>query len=127
MKPIRLFILLVGDILVLSLITLFGFATHNELGSAGLRMFTTFIPLLAAWLLLSPHLGAFDHSQISDWHQLWRPFWAMVLAAPLAAWMRGAWLNQPILPIFVVVLGGISALGLLFWRGIYWFVSSRLR
>ena len=54
MKPIRLFILLVGDIIVLGLITLFGFATHNELGSAGLRMFTTFIPLLAAWLLLSP-------------------------------------------------------------------------
>lgn len=112
-------ILLVGDVLTLALVTLFGFATHGTMTTAGGRMLTTFVPLLVAWLLVAPHLGAFNGALVGDWRQLWRPFWAMVLAAPLAAFLRGAWLNSPILPVFVVVLGGVSALGLLAWRGLY--------
>ena len=57
--------------------------------------------------------------------QLWRPFWAMVLAAPLASWLRGVWLNAPIMPIFVLVLGGFSALGILAWRAVYALIFSR--
>ena len=113
-------ILLLGDTLTLALITLFGFASHGTLDTAGTRMLTTFVPLLVAWLLIAPHLRVFQDAVTSDWKELWRPFWAMVLAAPLAAWMRGAWLGAPILPIFVVVLGGTSALALLAWRALYW-------
>jgi len=116
---------LAGDVITLAVVTLVGFASHNELGSAGARMLTTFIPLLAAWLLVAPHLGAFDLQRSTEFRQLWRPFWAMVLAAPLAGWMRGAWLNAPILPVFVVILGGISALALFVWRLIYCWALSR--
>jgi hypothetical protein len=116
---------LAGDVITLALVTLVGFASHNELGSAGARMLTTFIPLVSAWLLVAPHLGAFDQGIVTEMRQLWRPFWAMVLAAPLAGWMRGAWLNAPILPIFVVILGGISALALFVWRLMYCCVLSR--
>jgi hypothetical protein len=50
----------------------------------------------------------------------------MVLAGPLAAWMRGVLLgNAPILPVFVVVLGGVSALALLAWRALYCFTFAR--
>jgi hypothetical protein len=121
-------ILLAGDILVLLIVTIFGFATHGELGSAGLRMLTTFVPLVVAWILVAPHLGAFDLERSSQVGQLWRPFWAMVLAGPWAAWLRGTLLNTPIVPIFVVVLGGICAIALLVWRLLYWaFFARRLQ
>jgi hypothetical protein len=112
-------LLLAGDVLTLALITAFGFASHRTLGRAGPRLLTTFIPLILSWLLLAPHLGAFDIHRAGDPRQLWRPFWAMVLAGPMAAWMRGAWLNTAILPQFVVILGGISALALLVCRLLY--------
>ena len=118
-------VLIAGDILVLLLVTIFGFATHGELGSAGLRMLTTFVPLVVAWALVAPHLGAFDLEKSSQVGQLWRPFWAMVLAGPWAAWLRGALLNAPIVPIFVVVLGGICAIALFVWRLLYWAFFAR--
>jgi hypothetical protein len=118
-------VLLVGDICTLLLVTLFGFATHGTMETAGTRMLSTFIPLVIAWLLVAPHLRVFKKAVTSEWKELWRPFWAMVLAAPLAAWLRGAWLGAPILPIFVVVLGGISALAILAWRALYWLWRTR--
>jgi hypothetical protein len=118
-------ILWLGDILTLGLVTVFGFASHGTAGTAGTRMLTTFLPLAAAWFLVAPHLGAFETPRLADPRQLWRPFWAMVLAGPLAAWMRGTLLNAPILPVFVVVLGGVSALALLAWRAVYWLAFYR--
>lgn len=127
MKPLsrQQKILILGDILVLAAITVFGFASHGTAGSAGLRMLSTFLPLLAAWFLLAPYLGVFDLTRASDVRQVWRPFWAMILAAPLAAWMRGVWLDAPILWLFVVILGGFSALGLLAWRLLFALVVAR--
>jgi hypothetical protein len=122
----RIYIILAGDVVTLAAVTLFGFASHGTLDTAGSRMLTTFLPLVVAWLLVAPHLRVFDAALAVDAHQLWRPFWAMVLAAPMAAWLRGAWLDAPILPVFVLVLGGIAALAILVWRGVFWFVISRV-
>jgi hypothetical protein len=119
--------LLAGDTLIFAIVTIAGFAQHNELESAGLRMLTTFLPLVAAWLLLAPFSGVFAADRAADPRQLWRPFYTMLLAAPLAAWIRGAWLNQPVVPIFVLVLGGISALALLAWRTLYWWITTHGR
>jgi hypothetical protein len=124
-RAFALGILIAGDVLILLLVTIYGFAMHGELGNSGLRVLTTFIPLLVAWGLVAPHLGAFDLEKSSRLGQLWRPFWAMVLASPWAAWMRGVLLNAPILPVFVVVLGGVCALALLAWRLIYWVLCAR--
>jgi hypothetical protein len=119
-------IMLAGDTITLLLVTLAGFARHNELETAGSRMLTTFVPLVVAWLLLAPHLQAFDLERASELRQLWRPFWAMVLAAPMAGLLRGVWLNAGIIPTFVVVLGGVSALALLAWRFLFWaFIAWR--
>ncbi|OGO28438.1 MAG: hypothetical protein A2Z16_09325 [Chloroflexi bacterium RBG_16_54_18] len=117
--------LLVGDVLTLGLVTVFGFATHGTFDTAGIRMLSTFIPLVIAWLLVAPHLDTFNLLVIKDYRNLWSPFWAMVIAAPMAAWLRGIWLNAPILPIFVIVLGGFSALGLLVWRSIYFLIGRK--
>lgn len=111
--------LLGGDAIVLGLVTLVGFASHETLQTAGLRILMTFLPLLLAWLLVAPHLGVFDPARITAARQLWRPFWAMILAAPFAVFLRGLLLNTSISPVFVIIIGGISAIALLLWRGAY--------
>jgi hypothetical protein len=126
MKKPRIIWLLVGDMVTLGLVTIFGFASHGTLSTAGVRILTTLLPVLVSWFLVAPFLGAYRLEWVSDWRQLWRPFWAMVLAAPLAAWMRAVWLESVILPVFVVVLGGISAIAILIWRLIYWVILTRL-
>jgi hypothetical protein len=127
MKNKRRLILICGDVVVFGLVTLFGFSSHQTLGTAGTRMLATFIPLVVGWGLIAPFLGVYDPRRFSDGRQLWRPFWAMVLAGPMVGWLRGVWLGQVILPIFVVVLGGISALAILAWRAIFWLVASRVK
>jgi hypothetical protein len=112
-------LLVVGDIVTLVVVTVFGFATHGTLGSAGARILATFVPLLIAWAAVAPFLGVYDLEQARDPRRLWRPLWAMVLAAPLASWLRGVMLGAPILPTFVLVIGGVSALGILAWRSLY--------
>lgn len=127
-SKVQLGILLVGDALTLALVTVFGFARHGNIAAAGgVRFLATYIPLVVAWLLVAPFLGAFDLSRVREGCQLWRPFWGMVLAAPMAAFLRGVWLNSAILPVFVIVLGGVSALALLVWRGLYGLVIYRKR
>jgi hypothetical protein len=122
----RTVILILGDIFTLALVTAFGFASHGTLGSAGMRMLSTFIPILIAWVLLAIPHNAFKLEIANQFRELWRPFWAMVLAAPLAAFLRGLWLGTPILPVFVLVLGGVSALAILIWRAIYLGLVSRI-
>lgn len=118
-------LLLIGDIIVLGIVTVVGFASHGTAGTAGTRMLTTFVPLVIAWLLVAPFLGVYNLASVQNVRQLWRPFWAMVLAGPMAAWLRGVLLGAPIQPIFVIVLGGVSALSLLAWRTLYALVVKR--
>jgi hypothetical protein len=118
-------VLAAGDVLVLALVTVYGFASHDQLGTAGARMLTTFVPLMISWFLVSPHLQAFDLQRAAQARDLWRPFWAMILAAPLAVFIRAVMLNTAINPIFVVIIGGVAALALLAWRVIFLFVAIR--
>ena len=121
------YVLIAGDIITLAIVTIIGFASHGSADTAGSRMLTTFIPLVAAWLLIAPYLKVYDRNIVLEGSQLWRPLWAMVLAAPMAVWLRGLMLSSPILPVFVVILGGVSAVAILIWRGLYWLVATRLK
>src|SRR5215216_3048803 len=116
------YILILGDILAILTVTIIGFASHGEGGVSFLpRMAATFFPLLIGWFLLAPFIGLFQTDITSNTSQLWRPVLAMIFAAPLAAVLRGLLLNAPIIPIFAVVLGATSALGMVVWRTIYLF------
>jgi hypothetical protein len=126
-KSLKLTWLIAGDLLTLLLVTIFGFASHESLETGGTRMLTTFIPLLAAWFMVAPFIGVYQLKWATSLNNLWRPFWAMVLAAPMAAWIRGVWLGTPVIPIFVLVLGGVSALGILAWRLIFCSAAGRSR
>ena len=118
------YILVLGDLLAILIVTLIGFATHGEAGVTFLsRMAATFFPLLIGWFLLAPALGLFRLETVSDAKQLWRPVLAMIFAGALAAVLRGFSLNAPIIPIFALVLGATSALGMLVWRALYFFFN----
>ncbi|MGH9429260.1 MAG: hypothetical protein ACRD2L_23505, partial [Terriglobia bacterium] len=57
---------------------------------------------------------------------LWRPALAALFAAPLAAVLRGLMLNTPIIPIFAVVLGVTSTLGMVVWRALYFLLNRKV-
>ncbi len=113
-----------GDIVAMALTTVAGFARHGEIGTAGLRILTTFVPLCLAWGLIAPWVGLFRLPVISDPRQLWRPVLAAILAAPMAGWLRGLLLNEPVPLIFVVVIGATVSLPILIWRSL-WLVIER--
>lgn len=119
-------ILYIGDAVAMALLTLIGFASHNELGAAFfLRMLAMFVPLTLAWFLLTPWFGLFQPEIISDPKQLWRPVLAMLFAAPLAIVIRGLILNAAVLPIFAIVLAATSALGIVIWRALYFLLKRK--
>jgi hypothetical protein len=118
-------VLVLGDIFVLGIVTLSGFATHQTLDTAGAHMLTTFIPLAAAWFLISPNLKAYNLSIIKEPRQLWRPFWSIWLAAPLMGFLRALWLDSVVIPVFVLVIAGISSLAILLWRTIFLLVFAK--
>jgi len=123
----KIYSLIIGDILALLITTLIGFVSHGEGSLAFLpRFLAAFVPLTLAWFLLAPWFGLFQLEIISNPKQLWRPIAAMLLAAPLAVIVRGLFLNMAVLPIFAVIFGTTSALGLIIWRGLYFFLKIRL-
>ncbi len=117
-------VLLAGDGLVLLAVTLAGFGNHNS-SLAGGRWLTTFLPLVIAWGLVAPWLGNY---QPRFWQQplhAWRALLAMVLAAPLAGFLRALILGGTVIPIFVVALGGVAALSMTAWRVIWALLAGR--
>ena len=118
-------VLLTGDTVTLAVVTIFGFATHGEAATAGLRMATTFLPLLVAWLLAAAPLDLLSPQAARRRPSLLRLLWAGLLAAPLAAWLRALWLGHAVVPIFVAVLGGVGAPALVAWRYLWWWWRAR--
>ena len=119
-----LIVLILGDGLILLAVTLIGFSSHGET-LAGARWLTTFLPLSFAWGVSAPWFGLFRLPITQRPQQIWRVFWAVSLAAPLATLLRAVWLNTSVIPVFTGVILVISALGLGLWRLIYAFWLSR--
>ncbi len=120
-------ILYVSDAVAIALVTVAGFAFHGETDLAILpRVLLIFVPLTVAWFLLAPWFGLYQPEVTSNPKQLWRPALAMLFAAPLAALVRANILGSMVIPIFANVLTATSALGMVVWRGIYfWWQSTK--
>lgn len=115
---------IIGDVVVLILMTLLGFATHLSLDALG-RIIVTTAGVIIAWAAVSPFVGVYDERRIADPGSLWRVAWAWVLAAPLAGFLRAAALNRDISWVFVLVTMGTSGLALMAWRVIYGWRAAR--
>jgi len=119
-------LLCAGDILAITIVTLIGFAFHGETDLSFLPRFAAiYFPLSISWFLLAPWFGLFQHEITSNPKQLWRPVLAMFFAVPLAALVRAVILNSAVIPIFAIILGATSALGMALWRGLYFFLSRK--
>ena len=119
-------VLILGDTLTIAFVTIIGFVSHGESGLSFLpRMAAIFFPLSVSWFLLAPWLGLFEKGIISHPKQLWRPALTALFAAPLAAVLRAFILNAPVIPIFAVVLGATTALGIVIWRVLYLLFDRR--
>lgn len=110
--------LILGDSVVLALVTVAGFATHGTLNSAGGRLLATYAPLLATWLMLAALLGQFKTEYLNQPRQLWRVVVGMALASLAAALGRAAWTGGVISPLFVLILVAINTLAMLVWRAL---------
>ena len=106
---------LIGDVALLVIMTIAGFATHLTLGDVG-RMLVTGVTALAAWAAVAGFMGVYRVDMIRDPRGLWRVAWAWVIAAPLATFLRGALLARDIPPVFVIVVILTNGFGLLAWR-----------
>ncbi len=119
-------ILILGDILAIAVLTLIGFATHGEFDFSFLsRMGAAFFPMLVSWFLIAPWLDLFDERVISHPQLFWRILLAMFFAAPLAVILRAALLHSAAQPLFALIFGGSNALGMLAWRGTYFFIARK--
>ena len=122
------YLLFIGDILALAIVTIIGFTSHGEANTSFLpRMAAALIPLIISWFAIAPWFELFNPEITSDPKQLWRPALAMIFAGPLAVIIRGLILNAPIVPIFAVVLSTTSAFGMTIWRWIYTLISKRIK
>jgi len=114
-----------GDVFVVLIVTIIGFLDHYGTVQDW-RWLTTFLPVLAAWFAVAPWLGVYREDVYCQPRQVWRPALAALLAAPLAATLRGFWLNAAVLPVFVVVLGLTNALGFFLWRLVWAVIMQRM-
>ena len=114
------YILILGDTLAIALLTLVGFASHEELQISFLpRMAATFFPVLVSWFIIAPWFGLFQDGYVSRIRLHWRVALAALYASTMAAFLRGLLLQSDIPPVFILALGGSAALGMVVWRGIY--------
>ncbi len=119
-------ILIAGDITAIAVLTLIGFATHDEVDITFLpRMAAAFFPTLIGWFFFAPWFGLFDRQAGADFKLLWRILPALCAVAPFAVILRAAILNSAALPLFALILGSTNALGMLVWRSIYIFIVKR--
>ena len=116
---------IIGDVVVLTVLTVVGFAMHETLGAAA-RLSVTVGAFLVAWLWIAPWFGAFRGDVIGEPKHTWRVLPAWVAAAPFGAVLRGLLLGLTVSPIFVVVMTAVTGVGLVIWRGVLaWWLTSR--
>jgi Protein of unknown function (DUF3054) len=109
--------LLAGDLACYLVATILGFATHQELAlSASERFLATWLPFSAAWLLVAPAMGVYAGGEELEWRHLARAAWASVISAPLGGVLRAVWLGGAVVPVFVLVMAGVTTGLVVAWR-----------
>ncbi|MEA2000376.1 MAG: DUF3054 domain-containing protein [Actinomycetota bacterium] len=118
---------IVGDVVVLVLLTVVGFATHLTLDALG-RMFATGLTALLAWAAVAPFVGVYNPTVIREARSIWRVAWAWLLAAPLATFLRAVVLGRDIPRTFVIVVLAVNGLALVIWRlALVWMLARSYR
>jgi len=116
-----------GDLITAGVLTVIGFASHDQLTAGGVRFAATFIPIVTAWVFVALPSGLLAADAAVQPSSLLRTAWAMSLAGILAAVMRGLILNRPVPPVFSLVLSGSAVIAILVWRTIFLFAVRSVK
>ena len=106
---------IVGDVVVLVVITILGFATHHTL-DAYWRMFVTVLVTLIAWAVVAPWFDAFSTTTLTRPSSVWKILLATVVATPLAAFFRGWFLGIEVSSTFILTGIAFNGLTMVIWR-----------
>jgi len=109
---------ILGDAIVLIVITVLGFATHGTLGETW-RMLITTIGTLIAWAIVAPWFDAFSTGTLTRPSSIWRVAYAWAVAAPFAGFLRGWFLGIGVSSTFILTAIAINGLALVVWRLAY--------
>ncbi len=104
-----------GDVIVLVVLTIIGFASHSTLDETS-RLIVTTGGVLVAWAVVAPWFGAFRTETITRWTAVWRVALAWSVAAPVAGFLRGVILDLVVSPTFIVVTIAVNGAALVVWR-----------
>lgn len=114
-----------GDIVVLALITIIGFATHHTL-DAYWRMTVTVLVTLIAWAVVAPWFDAFSTTTLTRPSSVWKILLATVVATPLAAFLRGWVLGIEVSTTFILTGIAFNGLAMVIWRaGLAMYLKKR--
>ncbi len=118
--------LALGDASMVLLVTLIGFASHQELDPAAAgRMLATWLPFTASWCVIASLLGLYRLGTAGGLRDVWRVGAAALFASALGAWLRSLWLHSGLVPIFVLVMTGVTTLAMSAWRSLFAWAAGR--
>ena len=106
---------IIGDLVVLVGMTVFGFLTHSTTDETW-RLLVTTLGVLIAWGLVAPWFDTLSERTLRRPSAVWKVALAWTIAAPFAAFLRGLVLGVGISATFVLVLIGTNGPVLVLWR-----------
>ena len=114
-------LLYTGDALAVVVLTLIGFASHDELALAYLpRMAATFFPVVIAWLGIAPWLGLFADNLAFKQNLHLRITFAALYASAMAAFLQSLILQTDEVAVgFLFGLAGAAVVSMNIWRWLY--------
>lgn len=107
-----------GDVFVLVVLTIVGFASHSTLDETT-RLGVTTAGVLLAWAVVAPWFGAFSTQTVTRWSAVWRVALAWSIAAPVAGFLRGLILDLVVSPTFILVTIAVNGAALVTWRLVF--------
>ena len=108
----------VGDVVVLVVVTVFGFLTHSTLDETW-RLVVTSLGVLVAWAVVAPWFGVYSTTVLTRPASVWRVAWAWAIAAPVAGFLRAWVLGVGVSATFVLVMIVVNGSVLVVWRFVY--------
>ena len=113
-RPLLIWVI-IGDVVVLVGMTVFGFLTHSTMDETW-RLLVTTLGVLIAWGLVAPWFDTLSERTLRRPSAVWKVALAWTIAAPFAAFLRGLVLGVGISATFVLVLIGTNGPVLVLWR-----------
>jgi hypothetical protein len=111
-------ILLLGDLAAIGIAVWIGLQFH-QLGETIWQRFPfTFVPWSLAWYFVAAKFDLLHWKKVTL-AQVGQILMAMIIASPLAAMLRAAWLGTAALPLFALIMGAVTAFAIIVWRLIY--------